>query len=1068
MAASTAPPPSPMARVSLTVSGSESLGSSKPRDWELETARAEVARLKEALAQAQADAATARTEAATAQMASSAESAVAAVRTQSSREEVHDAVAAVRAAEADATAARAETSRVRAASAQAATAVRIQQEAQHKEYARLRAELEQITVDAATSVAELARVRSSSASLKDCAEHASEQERQLRRELESATATVADQTNQIESLSAELDANVAMISELRQKLEGVKGDGVQQIVTPPPTQAPENESRAALVADKQLRKQLQECFAEMARQQALRREVEDERDTLKQQVLELENWKTATVAQKAEEAEVLSSERNSSAPTTPARDVVAMQLAEENEVDSDTTASTLALFSVTFTETGSLGLRLKPHPTTGSVRVEAVVEGSQATHHPELKPELVIHSIDGEKIFGKTYSDGLAAVKAARRPVTIEFIEETAIAAGPTPGEAAAELSVTFTEAGSLGLKFTTTAPSSTNVQLAQINPGTQAESHPQLATALRLHNGELYLRRVAGVDMAGKTYREVLTVLRASRRPLTLTFAPGQLPHPGETTASPGTASRAFIHLDAERAREATMRRSAEQERDLLTKNLSHSETMRHIAEQERDALVVHKAKLTEELNAARETCAHEKNLRIAADEEKLVWAKRYHDAVADHAREEQRKIAVEEERISLQMRLEKLMKDADSDDAKQSSIVDTLEAVGDEGMSDDKTSTPYPLPEPEPEPQPQRVNDGDPVDSEREAKHDKVASNVQQHEHDVAEFLSQYSGADVDAGVRSSVGAQRVIQALRATVEDSAGWVSELAAMKNDGTIAEFLKACSSVGKIEMAAAEELVHQKEVKFECRHKGKKRQLRIAQMNVGLFDGQRPVSSWLYEKIEEWEFSTDNLVFSLVVHKSGPQDTDTVELKMATGEDGHLAMSAIQSMVMGLLEVKKQHARQEKKLREQSAVVTTIAKDVQKNAALADDNGNGRTRTTALESEASAISRVASSAGSAAGSSGRVTATSMMPQGVGLFDATLGSKSVQLQAGGMGLTVFSGGQPIETLLYTTLAGWQVIEMGTQTGLEIAKVDDTVSQHTQRHLILPGLTNSEVN
>ena len=43
---------------------------------------------------------------------------------------------------------------------------------------------------------------------------------------------------------------------------------------------------------------------------------------------------------------------------------------------------------------------------------------------------------------------------------------------------------------------------------------------------------------------------------------------------------------------------------------------------------------------------------------------------------------------------------------------------------------------------------------------------------------------------------------------------------------------------------------------------------------------------------------------------------------------------------------------------------------------------------------------------------------GRVTATSMMPQGIGLFDATLGNKSLQLQAGGMGLVVFSGGQPI--------------------------------------------------
>ena len=47
------------------------------------------------------------------------------------------------------------------------------------------------------------------------------------------------------------------------------------------------------------------------------------------------------------------------------------------------------------------------------------------------------------------------------------------------------------------------------------------------------------------------------------------------------------------------------------------------------------------------------------------------------------------------------------------------------------------------------------------------------------------------------------------------------------------------------------------------------------------------------------------------------------------------------------------------------------------------------------------------------------------------------------------------MVVFASGQPIETLLYTTLAGWEV----TKKGLLVTKVDDTVSQsHALRPLV----------
>jgi hypothetical protein len=1000
----TAPPPSPTARTDLAgAASSASPRTPKGREWELEMARAETARVKEELAQVQADAAAARTEAATAQLASSAESTVAAVRTQSSREEVNNAAAAVRDAAADAAIARAEAVRVQAAAARAATTARIQQEAQHKECARLRAELKQVTLEAETSAAELTRILSSSASLKDHVAQASEQESRLKRDLEGATTTVAEQANQIESLSAEVDANAAMLSELRQKLDAAHIANQSHAV-----------QREGSMQSEQQR--LQES---LACQQALRSAADEERDALKAQVLELEKWK----AQRLEEAEVLSTEPGKSPPSTPARDVVAMQLAEEREINTGAPV-TLELISVVFTEPGSLGLRLKPQPDTDNVRVDALVDGSQAMRHPKLKPGLVIHSIGGEQILGNGYSKGLEAVKAASRPVTIKFVQEQYIAVPTT------DVSVTFTEPGSLGLKFTTSAASSTSVQLAQINRGTQAESHLHLAAALREHKGELYLRRIGADDMTGKTYKDVLTVLRASERPLALTFGPKQSSEGDAVATSVDTTSRDFVELDAERAREAAKRRGVERERDAVMKTLADTEAARDIIEKERDALAAHKAELTEELGVIKEICAREKALRVAAEEERRVWAKRCDDAIASCTREERRRIAIEEERLTLQLQLRQL---------REGAIATPRPTQADDG-SNEQMSTPlphphpHPHPEPEPEPEPSlasgSVSSRDKFEIEHMGQHGKMASNLQQHEEDVAEFLREHSATS--AGGNSS--AQRVIQALSTTLDDSAGWVAELAAMKNDGTLVEFLKACSPVDETDVAAAEELVYQKEVKFDCRFKGKKRQLRVTQMNLGLFDGQRPVNSWLYEKIDGWEFSVDTTVLTLNVHKSNAQGNsglESIDLKMASDEDGRAALSAIQSMVMGLVQAKKARLRQQKQQREQATSAT----------------GSGQSTSDHAADETTKVSSSAATSASSASGAGRVTATSMLPQGIGLFDAMLGSKSLQLQAGGMGLVVFAGGQPIETLLYTTLAGWEV----TKKGLLVTKVDDTVSQ-----------------
>ena len=57
------------------------------------------------------------------------------------------------------------------------------------------------------------------------------------------------------------------------------------------------------------------------------------------------------------------------------------------------------------------------------------------------------------------------------------------------------------------------------------------------------------------------------------------------------------------------------------------------------------------------------------------------------------------------------------------------------------------------------------------------------------------------------------------------------------------------------------------------EISIDCKLKGKKRKLKVAQMNIMLFDekGQKPVASWLLEKIEGWEYDKKKELLSLWV-----------------------------------------------------------------------------------------------------------------------------------------------------------------------------------------------------
>jgi C-terminal processing protease CtpA/Prc len=158
---------------------------------------------------------------------------------------------------------------------------------------------------------------------------------------------------------------------------------------------------------------------------------------------------------------------------------------------------------VTFTEPGSLGLRLVDNERDGAIELLALNEGSQAERHDgTLQRGMVLRSVSGASVAGKSYDEVVGMIQAGGRPLKLGF-------AWP-PGSAL----VSFVEAGTLGLQL---LESQQRVVLHTLVPGTQGEAH---SDALR---PGMVLRRVDGVSTDGKSYEEVLGLIQASARPTEL-----------------------------------------------------------------------------------------------------------------------------------------------------------------------------------------------------------------------------------------------------------------------------------------------------------------------------------------------------------------------------------------------------------------------------------------------------------------------------------------------------------------------------------------------------------------
>ena len=199
-----------------------------------------------------------------------------------------------------------------------------------------------------------------------------------------------------------------------------------------------------------------------------------------------------------------------SGPVDPAA-MMALAMAEvdEDEDEGEGGVASSDTISVTFTQPGSLGLKFSPNKQTGSVDVVGINPGTQAERHPELRPGLSLVTVGSTSVVGMPYRQVIETIKVQGRPVRCEF--GGAGAGGP--------VSVTFTEAGSLGLVLSPNG--SGQVAIAEIKPGSQAHRRaPQLVSGL-------ILQTVAGTTTSGKTHGQVVALIKAAGRPLTLVFTP-------------------------------------------------------------------------------------------------------------------------------------------------------------------------------------------------------------------------------------------------------------------------------------------------------------------------------------------------------------------------------------------------------------------------------------------------------------------------------------------------------------------------------------------------------------
>jgi hypothetical protein len=148
-------------------------------------------------------------------------------------------------------------------------------------------------------------------------------------------------------------------------------------------------------------------------------------------------------------------------------------------------------------------LRLTQQAVTSQLEGGVYVEDLNPVLPAELQG-LVVHSVAGEEVASNSYDDVLAKLRASKRPLTIQFSKKWS-------------LQHTWTEANSpLGLKLT---------QLGTHEDATEGVYVEDAAPFLPEGIKGLVLERIADQKVSNLAYDNVLEILKAASRPVTLEF---------------------------------------------------------------------------------------------------------------------------------------------------------------------------------------------------------------------------------------------------------------------------------------------------------------------------------------------------------------------------------------------------------------------------------------------------------------------------------------------------------------------------------------------------------------
>jgi hypothetical protein len=129
-----------------------------------------------------------------------------------------------------------------------------------------------------------------------------------------------------------------------------------------------------------------------------------------------------------------------------------------------------------------------------------------------------------EALKSRTLSEQWLLVRVAELEAKYESAAKPAAAAAKAslaPEPESEVIEATFTEKGSLGLKLNEHDPgdaSGKRALVVKLNAGSQAEAHPQLSAGL-------FLAKVGVDNVRGLAYSEILGLLKAASRPVTLAF---------------------------------------------------------------------------------------------------------------------------------------------------------------------------------------------------------------------------------------------------------------------------------------------------------------------------------------------------------------------------------------------------------------------------------------------------------------------------------------------------------------------------------------------------------------